>query len=809
MPLSDEKNIIVEEKSVSPWLLLLNQLKSPLIYVLLVAAIITALFHEYFDTIFILCAVLINTALGFYQEYKAENTLQQLKKLVMPKAVLIINGEKQVVEASELRVGDIVELSLEHQIPADGVLLSSLDMSINEAILTGEAMPVQKGPNDTVYAGTTLVSGSGVMKITAIGSNTKIGAISVNVSTLNETETPLQNKLSRLARYLSVVVVICALAVLVLGLYYGYELAEISTTAVAVAVASIPEGLVITLTVILAVGMQKISRRKAVVRKLLAAETLGSINTICVDKTGTVTEGRLSVVAENFIDKSEGYQAILLSESATDALEIAMRKWVSESSDPALDELKDAKQKPEIIGGIPFSSKHKYTAILAANDGREWLYVFGAPEIVLNRSTIDENSKSEWETTIKKHAAEGRKVIGFGYREFTDKDRGLTKNDVANLTWNGLMTLDDPVRPDISEVVRECESAGIKVKMITGDYIETAIAVATEIGLLPKGASREKLKSMVITGAELAELSEKDLQQRVGRLVLFARTDPIQKLKIVNALRKNGDIVAMTGDGVNDSPALKSADIGVVVNEASDVSKETADMVLLDSNFKTIIHAVEEGRAMFDNIKKVVMYLLAGSFSELILVMGAILLQIPLPITAVQILWVNLVEDALPALSLAFEPKEGDLLNQPPRGRNANILDRKMLTMILSFAFMADFVLFAIFYYLNGTGMDLDLMRTIIFVGVGINSLFYIFACKSLRHSIFTYNPFSNKMMLFSVVVGVLALVAGVHLPIFNAVLDTQPLSLSYWAMLIGLGLVNLVLIEIVKWVVNRGDDRS
>ncbi|WKZ31089.1 MAG: HAD-IC family P-type ATPase [Candidatus Dojkabacteria bacterium] len=309
-----------------------------------------------------------------------------------------------------------------------------------------------------------------------------------------------------------------------------------------------------------------------------------------------------------------------------------------------------------------------------------------------------------------------------------------------------------------------------------------------------------------ITGVELKKLSDDELRSRVGKIILFARTDPIQKLRIVEALRANGEVIAMTGDGVNDSPALKSADIGIVVKDASDISKEVADMVLLDSNFGTIVRAVEEGRAMFDNIKKTVMYLLIGSFSELILVMGAILLQLPLPITALQILWVNLVEDALPALSLAFEPKEGDLLKQPPRSKNEHILDRQMLKIIALFVLIADAMIFLIFYYLHRESVSVELMRTVVFVGVGINSLFYIFACKSLRHTIFSYNPFSNRFMVLSVLIGIGALIVGVQMPIFNLVLGTVPLSLGYWTSLFGLGLLNLLLFEVIKVWVNRGN---
>lgn len=799
-----KNNTLVQESRLSYWDLIMNQFKSPLIYILFMAALVTFLFKEYVDTVFILVAVAINGVLGFYQEYKAENTLQQLKKLIIPKAVLVRDGEKTLVDAVDLRVGDVVELSLEHQIPADGELINAMDISINEAILTGEAMPVNKSVGDPVFAGTTILSGAGLIKITSIGADTKIGAIGASVSSLSETKTPLQLQLSSLARNISLIVLTCALLVVALGIIYDYDLVEISTTAVAVAVASIPEGLVITLTVILAVGMQRISKQKAVVRKLLAAETLGSITTICIDKTGTVTEGKLSVIAEDFISKLYGYQAVLLSESATDPLEVAMRRWVGDSTDPSVIEIRAAKNAPKVVGGIPFNSKNKFTAVVAEQSEGRIMYVYGAAEIVLDASVVDHDDKKQWERLIDKYASDGKKVIGFAFKQLKD-EKDIEKKDVEGLIWNGLLTFDDPIRPDIAPVLKDCESAGISVKMITGDYVDTAKSVATEIGLLPRDISKKELEHTVITGAELAKLSDKEFATRVKDIVVFARTDPFQKLKIVNALRENGEVVAMTGDGVNDSPALKSADIGIVVNEASDVSKETADMVLLDSNFKTIVHAVEEGRSIFDNIKKVVMYLLSGSFSEVVLVMGAIFLHIPIPITAVQILWINLIEDSLPALSLAFEPKEGDVLKQPPRKKNSNILDRRMSLMIFAFIVITDGAFFAIYYYFNGLGLEIELIRTIIFVCLGINSLFFIFACKSLRKSVIHYNPFTNRMMVASVVIGFVALIAGVYLPIFNRILDTRPLELSYWVVLVGFGVFNLLAIEGLKWVANRG----
>jgi P-type Ca2+ transporter type 2C len=791
------KNIIFAEEQISWIRLVLHQLTSPLIYILIFAGIVTFILQEFTDSIIIFVAVAINTGLGFYQEYKAETTLVQLKKLLVPKAMLVTGSERRLVDATSLQVGDIVEMGMDYQIPADGIILQATNLSINEAVLTGEALPVYKQADAEVSAGTTIVTGTGRMQVTAIGTATKIGAIGTKLSGLSETQTPLQLQLTMLARTLSVIVVIASIFLTALGIVLGYSWSEIFSTAVAVAVASIPEGLVITLTVILVIGMQMISKRKAVVRKLLAAETLGSVTTICVDKTGTITEGELSVVKEDFVNKEEAYLSILLSNERLDPLEFSMYDWLQKSKDPVAMQLETKFKKYEQIDGITFDAKHKFTAKLIKGGEQNLILVFGAPEVVLRKTNATSTEMNFWEKRIDSYATEAKRVLGFAYK-YVDRD-SLEASDIDGLTWNGLLAFDDPIRRGIHETFTQCASAGIKVKMITGDYLETAKAVALTIGLLPADLDDESMSKLVMTGKDLDKLSTAELSERIKDVVVFARTDPFQKLKIVEALKQNDEVIAMTGDGVNDAPALKAADIGIVVNEASDISKSTADIVLLDSNFKTIVHAVEEGRAIFDNIKKVVLYLLSGSFSELILVVGSLILSLPLPITAVQILWINLIEDSLPALSFAFEPKESDLLKTPPRPKNAQVLDKQMQIMILAFVLLTDLVLLAAIYFLSIAGIELITVRTVAFVGLGLNSLIYIFACKSLRQSVLKVNVLNNKFMLAAVAIGVVLLVAGVHLPLFNSLLETVPLALEHWLGLIVFAFFNLVMIEAVK----------
>jgi len=785
----------------------LNQLKSPLIYILLIAGLVTLLLNHLTDAIVIFAAVVINTALGFYQEQKSQKSMVALKSLITPLAKVIRDSRMQTIEAKNLVPGDLVILNIGSRIPADGVLVESTDLTINEAILTGESMPVVKKSSSflraskaainkeqqMVFMGTTVISGIAKMIVTKTGMGTKIGQIGHSLIEIKEEKTPLQIEINKLAKILALVVGIITLLIFLFGSVLDYQFLEMFTTSVAVAVAAIPEGLPISFTVILALGMQRILKRKAIVRKLLAAETLGSVNVICADKTGTLTEGQMKVV-QALAGKEEKrlIEAAVLCNDMRDPLEIAMMDWAKEKLKAKIQKLKGGYKK---LDEIPFNPSYKYIATLhqEKKSKEKILFFSGAPEVILKSSKF--KSSKEREKLLKKfkeYGRQGYRLVGFAYKKLKPQATEIKKDNLADFLWLGILIYEDPIRIGVKQALKECQQAGIEVKVITGDYLETALAIINKLGI--------KNHQKALEGSQLAKMSDEELRRVVPKVVLFARTTPEQKLKIVKSLKENGEVVAMMGDGVNDAPALKEADIGIVVNQASDVAKETADMVLLDSNFATIVHAIEEGRNIFENIRKIVLYLLSSSFTEIVLIGGSILLGLPLPLVAAQILWINLIEDTFPAIGLAFEPWEKELMMIPPRLKATSILSLPMKFLIFVVGTFLNFFLLFLFWALNKGFLHLLSPQTVMFVALGINFLFVPFACRSLRKPIFKFNPFSNKVLNVTLIIGLILLILAVYLPPLQLVLKTHPLGINEWLFLLALGFFNFLLIEVSKW---------
>jgi len=798
-------NELAKPPGLSNLKLLLSQLKSPLIYILIFAGLVTLFLRELTDSIVIFAAVFINTLLGFWQERKAQKSLEALRSLLTLKATVIRDSKQQVVEAREIVPGDLVILTIGSRVPADGVLMEATDFSINEAILTGESMPVKKLKTENlklktdevekenkVFMGTTVVTGIAKMLVTKTGMETAMGKIGKTLEEVEEEKTPLQEQLGKLARILAIVVGVITFLLFITGEFLGYGFLEMFTISVAVAVAAIPEGLIVTLTVILALGMQRILKRKAIVRKLLAAETLGSVSVICADKTGTLTEGELQVVESDFTDQELGIKAAILCNDMRDPLEVAMMEWAEKELKTQNLKHKTIQEKYSRLDEMPFSPETKIIATLHPG----LIFVSGAPEVLLEKCKMNNEKLRIWEKKFDEYGEKGHRLVGFAYKELKNgKTKELKNKDLEDLDWLGILVYEDPVRKGVKPALKECQQAGIKIKVITGDHTATALAVLKQLDL------KIDPKTQVMEGKELEKISKSELKRRVEDIILFTRTDPEQKLKIVEALKENGEVVAMMGDGVNDAPALKQADIGIVVGEASDVAKETADMVLLDSDFSTILHAVEEGRTIFENIKKVVLYLLSDSFTEVILIGGSLILGLPLPVTAVQILWVNLIEDTLPGISLAFEPGEKEVMNESPRPRGTPLLDRELKVLIFIIGISTDLILLALFYWLLKGFLHLHEIQTVMFVALGINSLFYIFACRSLRRPIFKYNFLSNRFLVGSVLLGFILLGMAVYFPPFQVLLNTHPLGAVEWLFLFAIGFFNLLAIEGTKWV--------
>ena len=780
-------NKLPEKKPPSKLSLFLSQLKNPLVYVLLGASLVTFAIGHGSDAVIILIAVTINTVLGFVQENKTSKALSALKKFISDKSVVFRNGVREDVETKFIVPDDVVILSQGDKIPADGDILSSNKFYVSEAILTGESVPIEKAVNDKVFMGTTVSSGQAVMKVETIGSQTEVGKIAEQIQE-DEGLTPFQKQLEKFSRQLLIVIAIIISIVFAVGIMRGISLSEIFITSVALAVSSIPEGLLISLTIVLTIGMQRILKRKGLVRKLAAAETLGGVSVICVDKTGTLTEGKMGV--STFIgDEKNLAQQAFLANDLDDPIVIAAYKW-------AEDILKNTPQEYTRIDSIPFSSKEKFfTSLHKWDEKSNIIFVNGAPEMILEWTDLSEKEKSEVMSSIEKLTQQGQRVLGLARKKVDSTKERLEISDAkTDLKWTGLLAFSDPVREGLKEAFEETLSAGIRTVVITGDYANTSIYVLSQLGV-------KVTKDEYITGEMLSKMTPENLAHVIDGIKLFARTTPDQKLAIVEALKIKGEVVAMIGDGVNDAPALHKSDIGIVVNEASDVSKETADLVLLDSSFNTIVHAIEEGRAMFENIRKIILYLLCDAFEEIVVVLLGIIFGLPLPVTAVQILWVNLVSDGFPNLSLTIDPKRRGIMKEKPRHSSEHLITGWMINLISVVSVIAGLLAFGAFYYVYKTTGNVILARSVAFITIGVNSLVYVFSVRAPATSFLRSRIFKNKWLNLSVIAGV-----GLQaLPfITQTTRDFFRIELvpgKYWLMSFTISIIMFLLIEMFKHV--------
>jgi len=817
------KNLLPEEGSLSKLGILLEQFKSPLIYILVIAGIVVLIFKEFTDAIVIFGAVFLNVIVGFFQENKAGNALKKLKKIVKIHTQVIREGNSKVINSIELVPGDIFILSPGDKVPADGRIIDSYNLKVNEMALTGEWLPAikkskifpEKTPladrDNMVYMGTIIEDGKAKIVATSIGLETEIGKVAQMVKKAKEEKTPLQKKLSRFAKVVGGIIVGICIVIFVEGVLTGNTFLEMFTVAVAVAIAAIPEGLPVAMTVILALGMQRILKKRGLVRKLASAETLGSTSIIATDKTATLTLGKMRVTDIIAKTKSERQLALkivtLCNEAFIENPEEVMGKWIirGRPTDKALllagiqagINKKELEKKMVKIAELPFTSVNKYLAqAYAVNKKEDILYVSGAPEKLLEMSKYLEkgNKKNpltpqmtdEIKAQLEDLTGRGLRVIAVAYKKITN-----LKDLFNNLVFVGLIALKDPIRKEVKKAIKTCQRAGMRPIIVTGDHKLTARAVAKELGFNVK-------EENIMEGKELDELSDKKFEKRVKDIQIYARVEPKHKMRIIKTWQEKGEVIAMTGDGINDAPALKQADIGVALGSGTEVAKDVSDLVLLTDNFNIIVAAVEEGRAIIDNIRKVITYLLSDSFTETILI-GVGLFFGCLPITAVQILWVNLIEDGLPDIALAFEPKEKDLMKQKPQGHNIPLLNKEMKVIIFIIGLITDFMLLGLFLWLWRLNYDVAYVRTMIFACLSIDSIFYVFSCKSLRRNIWHINPFSNKFLVFAWILGVVALFAAVYLPFLQTILKTVPLNLNDWVIIFGMGLIEVILIEITK----------
>lgn len=782
-------NILPVKEKYSWFDALIDQFKSPLIFVLFLVAGVSLFFGEITDAILVLGVVILDVGMGFYQEYNAQKTLSALRQIIKPMAIVIREGERKEIEAKYLVPGDVVVLGSGDKIPADGFFLESVNFLVNEAILTGEQEAVLKQcqePNCRGYMGSTVLSGRAVMQVDKIGEQTEIGKIGKKLSEIKDEETPLQKSLDKFSHNLLLIILgVCALIFLV-GLIYQKPVLEMLRLSIILAVAAIPEGLPVAITLILAIGMKRILDKKGLVKKLISIETLGVTSVICTDKTGTLTEGNMRVIKSEFVDKEPAHLAMILANDQKSNLEAALWNYAANLENLSPKEVFDSAKR---TFEVSFDSQKKYMLVNCEIDGREIAYAKGAPEIVLAACQITPEAKQKALETINSWTSQGLRVLGLA-----NKAAGNLR-ELAGMNWLGLLAIDDPLRAQAKDSIRQAQAMGMKVKIVTGDYLNTARNIAERLGF-------DVADSHCIIGDELEKLSDQQLQEKVKELFVFARITPLQKMRIVQVLQNNGEIVAMTGDGVNDAPALKKANIGVVVGNGTDVAKEAGDLILLDNNFQTIVDACEEGRLIFANIKKVVGYTLSNSFAEIILILGAILLNMPAPLLIAQILWIHFICDGPLDLLLGFEPKEESIREQRPEIlRKESILDKSMLAMIIGISSITGILAFYSFVKIYQY-QDLALARSVAFAVLAVVDLIYVFSFKNLHRLIFNMKNFwENKPLLWGIGGGFAMVFLALYVPVIQKSLETKALNWQHWMIILSISLLDLVLVEIIKFV--------
>jgi Ca2+-transporting ATPase len=801
------ENRLPSEKGVSAWTILFNQLKSPLVYIILAAAGISLALGEWGDFAIIMSVVVIDVILGFIQEYQAQRTYVALKGLVKPTTTVIRDGERAEVEVWELVPGDLVVLNAGEKAPGDGELIEATKLSLDEAILTGESEAVNKYAIDRsvetstenapaaqsqVFMGTTVVTGRGILRISNTGIKTELGQIAASLSEHVEEETPLQVRLKTFSKVLTYIVVVATLVILVVGLIMGREFLDMLRTSIILAIAAVPEGLLIAVTVILVLGMRKILKRNGLVKRLLAVESLGSVTVICTDKTGTLTEGRMRVNRVDLTDMERAWQTMVLCNNLEGPVDIALWEYAEKQMGSSPQELFDSSQR---LGEELFTSETKYMITDVTSNifqGAHYFFLKGAPEIVLGMCAVSADERGHILAQVDEWAGEGLRLLGLAYRS-----DGVMEN-YSGYTWLGLLGMEDPVREGVMNAIQVAQHAGIQVKMITGDYRRTAERIASNIGLMQEG-------DQTLEGGQVAGLTDDQLREQVKNTAVFARIRPQDKFRIIKALQANGGVTAMIGDGVNDAPALKRANIGVVVGSATDVAKETADLILLDNNFRTIVAAIEEGRVIFSNIRKVVAYVLSNSFAEVLTIFTAMMFRWPAPLAVAQILWIHLICDGPLDIVLSFEPKEKGIMDEKPRALKAPILTHLGISLIGVISIASSIFALALFgHYFQMHNNPIE-GRSIVFASFALNSIVYIFAYRSMRLPLYRMNKLTaNKPLIWAVVAGFATIAIAFLIPGLRELLGIVPLTLQEWLWVIGVACVLLVSVEIGKAVSSR-----
>ena len=802
-------NELVEEKKAGPLQIFLGQFMDILILILIIAAIAAYYVGDTLDAIVILIVVFINAVVGFIQEYRAEKAMEKLKGLISSEAVVIRDGQEQKVPAGELTMGDIVLLEEGDNVPADLRIIDSHDLLIDESAMTGESLPVEKHPDiissddhgaeNMAFMETDVASGRGKGVVVEIGMDTEIGKIAEMIQG-EEEETPLQQKIASLGKMLGLLAVVVCSVVFALEYFKGTPLVDTFMTAVSLAVAAVPEGLPAILTLTLALGMQRMAKSNAIVRKLLAVETLGSCNVICTDKTGTLTLNQMTVRDARVNDPKMVYYISALCNNAIQS----DGKLLGDPTDASLllyaDEngynRKELEEKYPRLMEIPLDSTRKRMTTVNEIDGDRYLLIKGAPEVLLQRCSEIEGkdgvcSIKPEDTEIamndlKEMTGNALRVLGFAYRKLSpdenlDDKEGLEKG----LVFAGLVGMMDPPREEAKKAIATAKKAGIKVVMITGDHKDTAVAIAHEIGI------RDGKEIIALTGTDLDNLSDEEFENIIEDVSVYARVFPEQKVRIVETLKKKGNVASMTGDGVNDAPALKKAAIGVAMGSGTDVAKESADMLLHDDNFATIVKAVREGRTIFDNIRRFVRFQLSTNVGAIVTITSASIIGLPVPFNPIQVLWINIIMDGPPAQSLGVEPPEKGVMERPPI--KEDIIPRRNIIKIVIAGVVMSIGTLALYYYMLSSGADLTKAMTVAFTVFVMYQIFNVFNCRS-------DGGFSNKFLFIAVGASFLLQLGVIYLPFLQGIFRTTALGGFEWIIIILVAST----IFISNWVAER-----
>ncbi len=826
-------NALISKAGISPFKRFIKQFQDFMIWILIAAAVISFFTHEVADGFIILAIVLLNGILGFVQENNAEKSMQALKSMQVPAAQVLRDGRVQQLPSPDIVVGDIVLLNAGDVVPADGRLIETAALRIEESQLTGESLPVDKHADviqseqlplgdrhNMAYSTSRVAAGRAKMIVTATGMQTEIGKIAGMLDDQTDEKTPLQIKLAELGKMLGIAAVLICLLIFIIGNLQGRDFYQMMMLAISLAVAAIPEGLPAIVTIVLAIGVQRMIKSHAIVRKLTAVETLGSASVICSDKTGTLTQNKMTVV-ELLSDVAK--EAVELNSlTAHDRLLLKTAIYCNDGSVEVVeDEIKqigdptetallafglqyDMSQKSltgSRVAEVPFDSERKLMTTIIKEDGLT-AYVKGAPDQLLARCTtyyqdgvtlpLDDVKRQQIEAAIAEKSSRALRVLGYAIRRFDVLPAKIDSASVENdLLFIGLTAMIDPPRPEVKAAIKDAHLAGVRTVMITGDYKDTAVAIAEQLGIIGKG-------QQALSGAELDALSDEQFSKLAETVTVYARVNPSHKVRIVKMLKRSGAVVAMTGDGVNDAPALKGADIGCAMGiTGTDVSKEASDLILTDDNFTTIVAAIKEGRTIYDNIKKSINFLLSSNFGEIITLLLAIVLNLEAPLLAIHILWINLVTDSFPALALGVEQGEADIMRRKPRDPAQSILGDGLMRDIFLQGLLIGGLSLTAFWI--GLQSDLKTAQTMTFLTLSFAQLVHSYNVRSRHQSLFKTGIFSNKRLNQGVLVSLSAMLIVYLVPALRVVFKLKLLTLNQLAIAFALGLMPFVVLEIYK----------